>query len=40
MSGDEAKLDRWKRLAGDTSPRPWTEDDMAGFFQRFRPDGE
>jgi hypothetical protein len=32
-------LERWKALAGDTSPGPWAPDHMAGFFQRFRPDG-
>ncbi len=39
MSSDEAMLGRWKAIAGDTSPGKWTEDDLAGFFQRFRPDG-
>ena len=39
MSSDEAMLGRWKAIAGDTSPGTWTEDDLAGFFQRFRPDG-
>src|SRR3954469_15159529 len=39
MSSDEAMLVRWKAIAGDTSPGTWTEDDLAGFFQRFRPDG-
>src|SRR3954469_944558 len=39
MSSDEAMLVRWKAIAGDTSPGAWTEDDLAGFFQRFRPDG-
>ncbi|MFO0891096.1 MAG: hypothetical protein U0790_18370, partial [Isosphaeraceae bacterium] len=39
MSSDEEMLDLWKRIAGDTSPRPWTEDNLAGFLQRFRPDG-
>jgi hypothetical protein len=38
------KLERlayWKDVAGDTSPVPWVnqEDDLYGFFQRFRPDG-
>ncbi len=26
-------------LAGDTSDMLWTADELAGFFQRFRPDG-
>jgi hypothetical protein len=26
-------------MAGDTSSGSWTEHDMAGFFQHFRPDG-
>lgn len=39
MSDDEKMLDRWKRIAGDSSPRPWTEDDLGMYFQRFRPDG-
>ena len=39
MSSDEAMLGRWKAIAGDKSPGTWTEDDLAGFFQRFRPDG-
>jgi hypothetical protein len=28
-----------KNLAGDTSDTSWTADEVAGFFQRFRPDG-
>lgn len=28
-----------KALAGDTSDTSWTADEMAGFFQRFRPGG-
>ncbi len=39
MGNDEAILERWKALVGDTSPETWTEDDLAGYFQRFRPDG-
>jgi len=39
VSDPEAMLERWKALAGDTSPGPWTPDPMAGFFQHFRPDG-
>lgn len=39
MMDDRELLERWKRLCGDTSPTPWTEDDLVGFFQRFRPDG-
>lgn len=39
MSSEEEMLDRWKRLAGDTSRHPWTEDDLGMYFQRFRPDG-
>lgn len=39
MNDPGAILERWKALAGDTSPGPWTPDQMAGFFQRFRPDG-
>jgi hypothetical protein len=39
MNSDEVMLGRWKAMAGDTSPGSWTEQDMAGFFQRFRPHG-
>lgn len=34
-----AFLQRCKALAGDASDGPWTVDNMAGFFQTFRPDG-
>lgn len=37
---EEEMFARWKELAGDDSPRPWTEDQMGMFFQNFRPDGE
>ena len=39
MGNEQAMLQRWKSLAGVTSLRPWTEDNMGLFFQRFRPDG-
>ncbi len=39
MNSHETMLVRWKAIAGDTSPGTWTEDDLAGFIQRFRPDG-
>jgi hypothetical protein len=30
-----------KNLVGDPSPEPWTSgDDLFGYFQRFRPDGD
>jgi hypothetical protein len=32
-------LDRWKSIAGDASPAPWTTDNLIGFFQTLRPDG-
>jgi hypothetical protein len=37
--GDEELLHRWKVLAGDTSARPWTSNDVGGFLQLFRPHG-
>jgi len=40
VNDEKAMLERWKALAGDTSPEPWTPDQMAGFFQCFRPDGQ
>jgi hypothetical protein len=33
-------LENCKRIAGDSSDKPWDEDQMAGFFQRFRPEGK
>jgi hypothetical protein len=32
-------LQRCKALAGDPSQRPWEAENLAGFFQTFRPDG-
>ena len=32
-------LRRCQTLAGESSQEVWTEDDLFGFFQRFRPDG-
>lgn len=29
-----------KALAGETSQAPWNKDDLFGFFQRFRPQGD
>lgn len=40
MPTAEEMFDRWKRIAKDTLPRPWTQENLAGFFQLFRPDGE
>lgn len=33
-------LNRWKTMAGDSSPKPWDEDSTYAFFQIFRPHGE
>jgi hypothetical protein len=38
-STEEEMLAHWKSLAGDTSPDEWEEDDLAMFFQNFRPHG-
>jgi hypothetical protein len=38
-SQDDATLRRWKALVGDTSSESWDTENMAGFFQNFRPDG-
>jgi len=40
MTGSEEILGRWKALAGDTTGKPWEPDNLAGFFQQFRPAGE
>jgi hypothetical protein len=39
MGNEQEMLQRWKSISGDMSPRPWTEDNIGLFFQRFRPDG-
>lgn len=39
MNGQEEMMRRWKAMAGDTSLEPWDLENMAGFFQCFRPDG-
>lgn len=39
MNAEAGFFRRCKELAGDTSGVEWTEDHLAGFFQRFRPDG-
>lgn len=36
----EAFFNHCKALAGDTSDAPWTDCDLAGFFQSFRPNGQ
>jgi len=33
-------LEHWKQIAGESSDEPWSEDDLYGYFQRFRPDGD
>jgi hypothetical protein len=38
MDGREAVLGRWKAMAGDTSPGRLGPENLAGFFQGFRPD--
>jgi hypothetical protein len=40
MPTAEEMFARWKWMAGDTSPRPWSSENMAGFFQLFRPLGD
>jgi hypothetical protein len=40
MPTEEEMFARWKALAGDRSTRPWSRENMAGFFQMFRPHGE
>src|SRR4051812_39128360 len=40
MPTAEEMFRRWKALAGDELPRPWREENMAGFFQCFRPHGD
>src|SRR5438309_1359746 len=37
---EEQILSRWKSLAGATSEEPWTSENLAGFFQTFRPHGD
>jgi hypothetical protein len=37
---NESILDRWKRMAGSRSSKPWSKDDLVGFFQAFRPFGQ
>jgi hypothetical protein len=38
MGNEQEVLQRWKSISGDTSPGPWTDDNMGLFFQRFRAD--
>jgi hypothetical protein len=39
VTGKTEILQRCKRLVGDPSAKPWAPDDLAGFFQCFRPMG-
>lgn len=36
----EEILALWKNAAGEPGGEPWCEDEVYGFFQRFRPDGD
>jgi hypothetical protein len=40
QSTEEEMLAYWKSLAGDDSSDDWEEDDLAMFFQGFRPHGD
>jgi hypothetical protein len=33
-------IERWKSMSGNNSGRPWTNDQVVGFFQAFRPYGQ
>jgi hypothetical protein len=37
---EESVLAHLKKVAGDDSKEPWSEDNIPYFFQKFRPDGD